>query len=172
MPEILETELKGVLEIHPEIFEDHRGEIQELWRQDKYMTKGFCSDFVQDNISISSKNVLRGIHGDSNTWKLISCLYGKIYFVVVNCDLESSEFGRWKSFTLSDKKRTQILLPPKFGNAHLVLSNQAIFHYKLSAYYNSRSQFSYKWDDSRFKIWWPIKNPILSRRDESGHYVD
>ena len=72
---------------------------------------------------------------------------------------------------LSDVNRLQILVPPKYGNAHLILSDKAIFHYKQSTHYNPAKQFTYKWNDPKFNIWWPIKNPILSQRDEEGHYV-
>ena len=92
--------------------------------------------FLQDDISVSSQHVLRGIHGDAETWKLISCMYGKFYLVVVNCDNDSPDFGKWQSFVLSDRNRHQVLIPPKHGNGHLVLSEKAIFHYKQNTYYN------------------------------------
>lgn len=171
MIEIVKTKLDKVLIIKPEVFEDHRGEYVETYNEELYRKKGIDIKFVQDDISISSKYVLRGIHGDPETWKLISCLYGKFYFVVVDCDPNSKDFGKWQSFTLSDKNRLQILVPSFYGNAHLVLSDLAIFHYKQSTYYNPKKQFTYKWNDSQFNIWWPIKNPIISQRDEMGHYV-
>jgi len=115
--------------------------------------------------------VLKGIHGDNETWKLVSCPHGKFYLVVVNCDTGSKNFGLWQSFVLSDANRLQVLVPPKYGNGHLILSDLAIFHYKQSTYYNPTGQFTYRWDDPKFNIWWPIKNPILSRRDEAGRYV-
>jgi len=92
-------------------------------------------------------------------------LYGRFYLVVVNCDTESKDFGKWQSFVLSDKNRLQVLVPPKHGNAHLVLSDMSIFHYKQSTYYDPAKQFAYKWDDPQLNIWWPIKDPILSQRD-------
>ncbi len=162
---------KGVLLIKLDIFEDFRGEYVETYNEELYRKNGIDIKFVQDDISISAKNVLRGIHGDSETWKLISCLYGKFYLIVVNCDVESENFGKWESFVLSDVNRLQVLVPPKYGNAHLILSNKAIFHYKQSTYYNPEKQFTYKWNEPKFNIWWPIKNPILSQRDEEGHYV-
>jgi dTDP-4-dehydrorhamnose 3,5-epimerase len=110
--------------------------------------------------------VLRGIHGDGVTWKLISCLHGKFYLVVLNFDRESRQFGQWEGFVLSDRNRLQVLVPPKFGNGHLVLSEAAIFHYKQSAYYNREGQFTCRWDDPRFNIWWPTKQPLISQRDE------
>ena len=168
MIEVSKTDIDGVLLIKLGIFEDHRGEYIETYNEALYKEKGIDTKFVQDDISISSKNVLRGIHGDDQTWKLISCLYGRFYLVVVNCDTESKDFGKWQSFVLSDKNRLQVLVPPKYGNAHLVLSDISIFHYKQSTYYDRTKQFTYKWDDPRLNIWWPIKNPILSQRDEGN----
>jgi len=169
--EVLETKLEKVLLIKLDIFEDHRGEYVETYNEELYRKNGIDMKFVQDDISVSTKNVLRGIHGDSETWKLISCLYGKFYLVVVNCDIDSENFGKWQSFVLSDVNRLQVLVPPKYGNVHLILSDKAIFHYKQSTHYNPAKQFTYKWNDPKFNIWWPIKNPILSQRDEEGHYV-
>lgn len=168
MIQINNTSLVGVKMIKPHVFEDFRGEYVETWNAENYRQLGKI-EFVQDDISVSVRNVLRGIHGDNVTYKLISCLYGKFYLVVVNCDNESADFGKWESFTLSDKNRMQILVPPKHGNAHLVLSDTTIFHYKQNTYYNRDTQFTYHWNDSRFNIWWPIKNPIVSQRDERNH---
>jgi dTDP-4-dehydrorhamnose 3,5-epimerase len=169
--EITKTQLEGVLLITPTVFEDFRGEYVETYNEEECARLGITCKFVQDDISVSRQNVLRGLHGDSETWKLISCLHGSFYLVVVNCDLESSSFGKWQSFTLSEKNRRQVLVPPKHGNGHLVLSEKAIFHYKQTTYYNPKGQFTYKWNDSRLNIWWPVKNPIISRRDEEGRFV-
>jgi dTDP-4-dehydrorhamnose 3,5-epimerase len=166
------TTLPGVLHLTLDAFEDHRGQYIEIYNEDLYRRNGIEVAFVQDDISTSSRNVLRGIHGDQETWKLISCLHGKFYLVVVDCDPSSDCFGRWQSFVLSDTNRQQVLVPPKFGNAHLVLSDTAIFHYKQNTYYHPKGQFTYLWNDPRLNIWWPIKNPILSRRDELGRFVD
>ncbi len=159
------TELDGVKLIRPYVFEDFRGQYVETYNEKMYKDAGIEVDFVQDDISVSRKNVLRGIHGDNKTWKLISCLYGSFYFVVVNCDQDSPSFGKWQSFTLSDTNRLQVLVPPKFGNAHLVMSETAIFHYKQTTYYDRSSQFTYKWNDEKFNIFWPVNTPILSQRD-------
>ncbi len=167
MIEVAKTKLAGVLLIKIEdVFHDKRGEYVELYNEELYRKSGANIKFVEDDISVSKKNVLRGIHGDYKTWKLISCLSGKFYLVVVNCDRDSPVFGKWQSFILSDKNRLQVLVPAKYGNAHLVLSDRAIFHYKQSVYYNPSGQFTYKWNDPRFNIRWPIKNPILSKRDK------
>jgi dTDP-4-dehydrorhamnose 3,5-epimerase len=163
---IREGKLSGVLLIEPDVFEDHRGEYIETYNEALYRENGITPSFVQDDISVSSKHVLRGIHGDTTTWKLISCHYGRFYLVVVDCNLQSTDFGKWESFVLSDRNRQQVLVPPFFGNGHLVLSDLAIFHYKQSTYYDRQGQFTYRWDDPKFKVWWPVKSPIVSIRDE------
>ena len=164
---IEKTELDGVLLISPNTnFEDFRGQYIEIYNKNEFRKQGISVEFVQDDISYSRQNVLRGIHGDNKTWKLISCLYGSFYFVVVNNDPNSQQYKKSISFTLSDKNRKQILVPPKFGNGHLVLSEEAIFHYKQNTEYDRESQFTIKWNDPDFNLWWPIKNPILSKRDE------
>lgn len=165
---IEKTKLNGVLRLRIEGFEDHRGEYVELYNRQYYQAEGMDIDFVEDDISIATRGVIKGIHGDPVTWKLISCLHGKFYLVVVNYDKDSSQFGKWESFVLSESNKQQILVPPKFGNGHLCLSEKSIFHYKQSQYYEPSRQFTIKWNDPEFKIWWPIKDPILSRRDEFG----
>lgn len=172
MIKVKKTKLKGVLEIFPDAFLDQRGQFLETYNEKTYRKAGIKIKFIEDDISISKKNVLRGIHGYyKKSWRLISCLYGELYFVVVNCNEKSKNFGTWQSFILSGKDKKQILAPPGYGMAYLVLSDLAIFHYKQSEYYDPKIQFTYKWNDSRFRIRWPIKNPILSKRDQLGSYV-
>ena len=121
--------------------------------------------FNQSKINYRKKNVLVGIHYDNKTWKLVSCLYGSFYLVVLKHDRKSKNFGNYISVVLSDKNNLQVLIPPKHGNGHFVLSKQAIFHYKQNTLYERKSQFTVKWNDPSFKIRWPTKNPILSKRD-------
>ena len=167
--EVKSTELDGVLEITPPTnFEDFRGSYVELYNERIYREAGITQQFIQDDISTSRQNILRGIHGDQTTSKLISCLHGAFYLVVVNNDSSSVQFKKWQGFALSAQNRTQILVPPKFGNGHLVLTESAIFHYKQTTEYDRSGQFTILWDDPSFDIWWPTQNPILSRRDSGG----
>jgi dTDP-4-dehydrorhamnose 3,5-epimerase len=160
------TKLDGVLQITPPtLFEDWRGEYVETYNEQLYREQGIEVQFVQDDISVSDRHVLRGLHGDAITWKLISCLYGKFYLVVVNNDPESPQYRQWASFVLSDANRKQVLIPPKFGNGHLVLSDKAIFHYKQNTYYDRAGQFTLLWNDPELGLWWPVPNPLVSRRD-------
>jgi len=162
------TALKGVLAILPSTnFEDFRGSYVETYNRELFHAAGITQDFIQDDISTSTRGVLRGIHGDRKTWKLISCLYGSFYFVVVNNDPNSDEYKKSVSLTLSDRNRVQILVPPNFGNGHLVTSDEAIFHYKQTTTYDRSSQFTIKWNDPEYSIWWPTQSPILSERDSA-----
>jgi dTDP-4-dehydrorhamnose 3,5-epimerase len=157
--------------IERNVFKDHRGTFVETFNLDEYREKGIKIKFVRDCISTSKKNVLRGIHYDDKTWKLIQCMYGEIYFVVVDMRLNSPQYLKWQSFILSDKNRHQVLVPPNFGNGHLVLSDHCIFHYKMSEYYDPENEKTLKWDDPKAGISWPIKNPILSNKDKYAKYL-
>ncbi len=168
------TKLKGVRIIQGTgIFHDLRGIYRELYSKKDYRKNGVNAEFVSHTFSRSKKDVLRGIHGDTKNWKLISCISGSFYLVVVNYMPESKQFLKWESFTLTEKENTQILVPPRFGNGHLVLSKTAIFHYLQSDYYVGQgNQFTLKWDDPKLGISWPIKRrPILSKRDANALYV-
>ena len=160
------TELDGVLIIDPPtIFKDFRGSYIETYNKRLYEENGIKELFIQDDISTSKKNVLRGIHGDKSTYKLVSCLYGEFYLVVINNNPKSNQFKKWQSFILSEFNRKQVLIPPLFGNGHLVLSELAIFHYKQTTEYDRDGQFTIMWNDPNYNISWPINNPILSKRD-------
>lgn len=176
---IQKAKLEGILVFKLDPYEDFRGEYVELFNEDLYLReikktlngtiyeKGVNKlKFVEDDISTGTRGVLKGIHGDSKTWKLVQCLFGKFYLVVINNNPKSKDYNKWEAFTLSDKNRLQVLIPPLYGNGHQVLSGYDIYHYKQSSYYDPKNQFTIKWNDPKFNIWWPIKNPILSQRDE------
>ena len=111
--EVKLTALDDVLMIvPPTIFEDHRGLYIETYNEKLYNKAGIDVKFVSDSFIISDKHVLRGIHGDEKTWKLVNCLHGRFYIVIVNCNESSVDFGKWASFTLSETNRKQLLVPP------------------------------------------------------------
>lgn len=150
------------------IFKDYRGLIWTTWEK---KNKKFPNlNFIHDKFALSKKNVLRGIHWDTKTWKLISCVYGKIFFVVVNCNKKSKNYLRHKRIILKQDENISVLVPPMFGNAMLCLSKTCILHYKLSykgKYNDYNKQFTLKWNDPKLKISWPIKKKvILSSRDK------
>jgi dTDP-4-dehydrorhamnose 3,5-epimerase len=158
--------LDGVLVIEPlTVFEDFRGQYVELYNAGAYKAAGIDDDFIQDDISVSRQHVLRGIHGDMKTTKLVTCLHGAFYLVVVNNLPDSPQYRQWTAFTLSDRNRRQVLIPPGFGNGHVVLTERAIFHYKQTTTYDRISQFTLLWNDPHLNVWWPVRDPVVSQRD-------
>lgn len=163
------TEVDGVFILTPSIFEDTRGSI---WTS---FLKGEVEKLLPDNLyfkhdkfSESRYNVLRGIHGDSKSWKLVTCVFGEVYQVVVDLRESSSTFMKWEKFIINKNCQSLILIPPGVGNAYYVTSSHAVYHYKLAYvgnYLDSNDQFTYKWNDETLNIEWPSNNPILSSRD-------
>lgn len=175
------TKLPNVLVFKHFCFEDHRGTYEELYNERDYSPviereTGWKPDWKEDNIARSdSKYTLRGFHGDDRTWKLVTCLYGKFYIVVLNYDKSSPYFGNWQSFVPSAENKMQVLIPPKHGHAYLVMSDFAIFHYKQSEIYQGmKKQFTVRHNDPQFKVWWPVSEElmILSERDKKGYVPD
>ena len=151
----------------PSVFTDYRGEIWTSYHRDTFPKD---LDFMHDKYSTSRRCVLRGIHGDHKTWKMVSCLYGELYFVVVDNRPESKTYLQWRWMILNEKSRKQVLLPPGFGNAFYVLSPRSLFSYKLhypGDYSGVREQFTLKWDDPRLNIDWPSSSPVLQPRDKN-----
>jgi len=158
--------------ITPSISEDKRGTIWTSYlsnKLDNLLPENI--EFKHDKFSESKKNVLRGIHGDNKTWKLVTSVYGEIYQVVVDCRKSSPSYLKWDSFVIKKNSQKLILLPPGIGNAYYVLSDIAVYHYKLAyinEYNDADSQFTFSWDNNSFNINWPSDNPILSDRDIAG----
>ena len=137
--------INGVVIREQDAFTDYRGDLYTIWKNDD-----FNLNFNHDKVSTSRKHVLRGIHGDTKSWKLVTCLYGEIYFVVVDNRESSDTFMKWESMILSDRNRKQVLLPPGVGNGFLVLSNNSVFSYKWAyegKYPDVEDQFTIKWND-------------------------
>jgi len=148
----------------PESFFDYRGEMWTFWEKSMNTPQEKISKF-----SKSRKNVLRGLHGDKVTTKHITCLWGEVYLVVVDNRPDSQTYREWDSFILNDRNRLSVLVPPGYLNGHLVLSDEALFHYTQSYpknYIDWEEQDSAKWNDELLNIEWPIKNPILNWRDK------
>ena len=145
----------------PDVHTDYRGDLWTLWKND--------GQYNHDKVSTSRKNVIRGIHGDFTSTKLVTCLYGELYFVVVDNRKDSPTYLQWDHIILDDRSRKQVLLPPGVGNGFCVLSHKSVFHYKWSypgKYPDVKDQFTIKWNDPILNINWPINSPILSNRDK------
>lgn len=166
--------IKDLLVFEPGVFCDFRGENMESFNSSYYEKIGkhiseFKNEtrFTVDSFSFSTKNVLRGFHGDTKCWKLIQCFKGSIHFVVLDTRKDSPTYGKHAAFNLNDKKRLQVLVPRGCVNAHLCLSDDCIFSYKLTdGYVSPEEQIHVKWNDPSFNIFWPISNPITSLRDK------
>ena len=159
------TNLSGVYLLKPKAHEDLRGNFYETYNEKEFKECGLTAKFVQDDVSCSKKGVLKGMHGDAGTYKLVQCVYGKVYAVILNCDEQSTDFGKWQSFELSSENKYQLYIPPMYGNGYYVLSDMAVYTYKQSTYYGEYKQFTYKYNDERFSIKWPSEAAIISERD-------
>ncbi|MBU0765918.1 MAG: dTDP-4-dehydrorhamnose 3,5-epimerase [Bacteroidetes bacterium] len=159
-----------VLVIEPSVFEDLRGNIYTTYNKDIYENEilPYKLDFKHDKFAESKQNVLRGLHGDSKTWKLVSCVFGEILEVVADMRPESQSYLKWEAFELNAAGYRQVLIPPGFVNGYYVKSQRAVFHYKLAydgKYIDADEQITIAWNDKRLNIDWPCKTPVLQERD-------
>ena len=162
------TFIPGLLVIEPDIFSDSRGFFFESFSRDKYADIGIKADFVQDNISKSSKNTLRGLHyqaGEFAQGKLCQAITGKVLDVAVDIRFGSPTFGRHFSVELSGENHRQIWIPPGFAHGFSVLSDEAIFSYKCTARYDKQSERGIIYNDVSLGIDWKVDDPIVSEKD-------
>lgn len=169
--EKIKTKINTVKIIKIKPFKDFRGKFIETFNKKNYQ-KIFGVNLVQDDFSYSKKNILRGFHGDKKTWKLIVCVHGKIQLAIINFNEKDKNFLKNFSIILNDKDNVQILVPPNHGVAHLVLSKDAILHYKQSTYYKKFKQFTINYQSKIFKFKWLSKKIITSERDSGGIFVE
>jgi dTDP-4-dehydrorhamnose 3,5-epimerase len=164
------TRLPGVLLVEPRVFHDPRGRFLESWNARRYEGSGIPGPFVQDNVSVSRRGVLRGLHFQQPfpQGKLVSALEGEIWDVGVDLRPESPTFGRWEGFTLSAGNARQLYLPEGFAPGFVVLSEVAIVSYKCTAYYAPEAEATLLWEDPDLAIRWPVEDPLLSEKDRAG----
>ena len=164
------SRLREVILIRPNVFKDPRGYFMETYQQKRYEEDyGITCNFVQDNLSFSQKNTLRGLHYQSPNpqAKLVQVVQGEVFDVAVDIRPNSPTFGGWTSAILSDQNKHQLFVPEGFAHGFCVLSQTAIFHYKCSNYYSPTSECGILWSDPIINITWPIKNPIISKKDQN-----
>lgn len=165
------TALHGVVRIEPEPFTDHRGRYLELFDSERYRDVCPGVDFVQDDVSVSHDRVLRGLHGDFATWKLVAVLHGQGHAILADNRPESPTYRRWQGFDLDGARPAQLLLPPGIGNSICVTAGPLVYWYKQSTHFVDGRQFTIRWDDPEWGFVWPIDDPILSERDRRGGYA-
>jgi dTDP-4-dehydrorhamnose 3,5-epimerase len=172
------TTLPQVKVIQPSVYYEQRGSISTTYHSEYYdriLPAGERNDgltFKHDRFSKSKKGVLRGLHYDDKTWKLVNCIHGKIYLVVLDLREKQPNYGKWESFILSPETSIQVLIPPMFANGHYVFEDDSIFSYKMAykgQYNDVDKQQTIQWDSKKFNIEWPCTNPIISKRDANGN---
>jgi len=163
-----ETAMKGVIVIESEKFEDHRGYFREVYHSVSYGPLG--KDFLQDNLSYSKKNVLRGLHYQLTNpqGKLISVVRGEIFDVAVDIMRGSPSFGEWFGVVLSATNNKQIYIHPGYAHGFCVLSEYADVYYKCTELYSPGDEYSLIWSDVSVNIDWPVSAPILSKKDQGA----
>lgn len=167
---VIQCELAGLLILEPKVFGDSRGYFMESWNQRRYAEAGMNAAFVQDNISVSRRGALRGLHFQNpcSQGKLVSVWQGEVYDVAVDLRQSSRTFGKWHALHLSSDNKRQFFVPPGFAHGFLVLSETAMFHYKCTDFYSPKDEMTLRWDDPDLGIQWPLSNPTLSEKDAKG----
>ena len=165
---VISTALDGVVVIEPEVFADRRGFFLETYQCGRYRDAGIDVTFVQDNISRSSKDTLRGLHYQCprGQAKLVQVLEGTIFDVSVDIRRGSPTFGKWVGIQLCAQDHRQLYIPDGFAHGFCVMSESALFMYKCSEIYLPEDEGGLKWNDPQLNIQWPVTNPVLSRRDQ------
>lgn len=164
------TKISGVYIIEPRIFKDERGYFFESYNENEFLKNGIVARFVQDNQSKSSYGVIRGLHMQLPPFsqaKLVRVLYGRVLDVAVDVRPESKTFGKHVAVELSDENQRQLFIPRNFLHGFSVLSDEAVFAYKVNNVYNKESEFGIRYDDPEINIDWkiPADKIITSAKD-------
>lgn len=159
--------IEGVRLFDARSFEDDRGRFAEVWNEERYATLGLRFQSLQENVSVSRKGVLRGLHAQNPRpqAKLVTCVWGEIWDVVVDARLDSATFGRWSATILSPENRRQVFMPCGTLHGFVVLSREAVVVYKCGDVYDAAAELNVAWDDPDIGVAWPVTDPILSPKD-------
>jgi dTDP-4-dehydrorhamnose 3,5-epimerase len=165
---ILKTGLEGLLVIQPKVFYDDRGYFYEAFRADLLAELGVKVEFIQDNFSKSKKNTVRGLHyqvGNNAQGKLCQVISGKVLDVALDIRYKSPTYGKHYFHELSEENHTMIWIPPGFAHGFSVLSDEAVFMYRCTAYYSKEDERSILYNDADLNIDWKVGVPIVSGKD-------
>jgi dTDP-4-dehydrorhamnose 3,5-epimerase len=159
--------ISGALLVTPKVYSDVRGSFAEIFASTRYADAGIADVFIQDNLSVSRRGVLRGLHGDRRMSKLVQVLEGEAFDVIADAREDSPTYGRWYGTLLKASERRQIYIPKGCLHGFLALSESVAFLYKQSALYDPSSEFGVAWDDPDLAVQWPLagRPPILSEKD-------
>jgi dTDP-4-dehydrorhamnose 3,5-epimerase len=167
------TRLAEVVLIEPKVFEDPRGFFMETWEASKFAAGGIAAQFVQDNHSVSSQWVLRGLHYQlrQTQGKLVRVTHGEVFDVAVDVRRSSSTYGQWVGEYLSAANRRMMWIPPGFAHGFLVMSEKVEFLYKCTDFWDPGSERTLLWNDPAVGVKWPLPagvTPIVSDKDRKG----
>jgi dTDP-4-dehydrorhamnose 3,5-epimerase len=164
------TALPGVVIITPAVHTDPRGSFRESWQRERYAEAGLPTEWVQDNVSFSHRRVLRGLHFQHPRpqGKLVTALRGEILDVAVDVRVGSPTFGRFVAETLSSENGRQLWVPEGFAHGFVVLSDDALVHYKVTQPYQPGGDRTIAWNDPDIGIEWPVSAPMMSERDAAA----
>jgi len=174
-PEILATELPGVLEIRTKAFGDARGFFTEAYNQAAWAEAGFQQNFVQDNLSCSSRGTLRGLHYQIRPHamgKLVRALRGSMFDVAVDLRRGSPTFGGWIGRLLRGDTHNWLYVPPGFAHGFIALEDDTLLYYKCTASYCPEAERTLRYDDPRITIEWPIEATVLADKDRAAPGLD
>jgi dTDP-4-dehydrorhamnose 3,5-epimerase len=169
--EIIKTPIEGLLILQPKVFEDSRGYFYESYNKQAFRDNNINVDFVQDNQSLSQAGVLRGLHFQNPPYaqgKLVRVLKGAVLDVAVDIRTNSPTYGQNFTIELNETNKTMFWIPSGFAHGFLTLSDNTIFSYKCTNYYNKASEGCILWNDHDLAIKWDIANPVLSDKDREG----
>lgn len=171
---VLPTELPEVLIVEPRVFGDARGYFMETYHAERYAEAGIPATFVQDNLSVSERGILRGLHlqHPHAQGKLVQVLDGEVFDVAVDVRRGSPRFGQWVGVWLSGENKRQLWVPEGFAHGFCVTSEHAVFSYKCTDLYHPDCERSIRWDDPRIAIAWPLSEVALSDKDAAAPLLD
>ncbi len=167
------TPIEGVLLVKPKVFGDKRGFFVETWQKQRYEEAGINLPFVQDNHSMSTKGILRGLHFQKKhpQGKLVMVSQGEVFDVAVDLRKDSPTFGQWFGALLTAENQHQLWVPPGMAHGFVVLSETAHFHYKCTDYYHPEDEGSIRWNDPDVDVKWPISfEPVVSEKDAKAPF--
>jgi len=166
--ELIVLAIPDVKVIKPFVHEDERGYFYESYHKDGFQKMGIDDDFVQDNQSLSGKNILRGLHFQNPPWeqgKLVRVIQGAVLDVAVDIRKNSPWYGQWVSQRLDAQNKLMMWIPAGFAHGFLTLEESTVFSYKCTGYFNKASEGSIRWNDPDLNIDWGTDQPILSEKD-------
>lgn len=167
--DIIETKIKDLVIIKPDVFIDERGYFFESYNKERFLEHGLDMTFVQDNESQSTKGVLRGLHFQKPPYaqgKLVRVVKGAVMDVAVDLRKDSPTYGQWESVVLTESNKFMYWIPEGFAHGFVCLEDQSVFTYKCTNVYNKASEGSLRWNDPDLNIQWNIDHPILSEKDK------